>query len=119
MKKIIFVAIVVAIPVLVIIYGVYYFGPYQQQKEISLVMDELKTSYYKGVASVCYKKKISQNTCCLESVKEMSRIKGRLANEPICGDLSKDTLKCNGSYEWCVPAHSSKKDDNDGGLAIN
>ena len=110
MQKVIFIAIIASIPVLLAIYGIYYFGPYQHQRDISLVMDGLNESYYKGVASECYKKDISQHACCLSSVKEMSRIKARLVNDPICVNLFKDSIKCEGSYEWCVPTRSTKKD---------
>lgn len=110
MKKILFAVIVICVPIFTILGGFHYFGFVRKQAAIENVMSKTDNAYYKGIASVCYKKNAWQYPCCVASVQTMIEQDAFVANDGKCNDTVAQSLQCDGSYQWCVPG--VKKESN-------
>ena len=101
MKKIVLIVAIATIPIITIIGGLYLFGNIEKNNIIKEAIDEIESPYYNNLASQCGNK--GEYKCCLASVYSMIDLQARLYDEDICKNLRMDTLKCVGSYRWCVP----------------
>jgi hypothetical protein len=79
----------------------YVFGELKMNRSITDAVDDLEDSYYKGVASTCFKRDRSQYRCCLSSVYAMQEVNAKaISHNEECGGQV-DQLKCRGSFVWC------------------
>lgn len=103
MKKI-FTSIAIAlIPAIFIVGGLYVAAELKMNKMINDAVNDLDDSYYKGIASTCFKKDRSEYECCIASVYAMSEVDGiMMLDDADCIGVT-DQLRCAGSFTWCTP----------------
>lgn len=103
MKKILIAVLIGTIPIVSILVGVHYFTFVKKQHAIEKVMNSVDSAYYKGIASVCYKKNFREYQCCVASVERMIDLNASLARDDnTCDGVLAESLECAGSYNWCV-----------------
>lgn len=103
MKKIIIAVLIGIIPTIFILGGIHYFTFVKKQYAIEKLMMSVDSAYYKGIASVCYKKNFMEYACCIDSVQKMIDLNAPVAQNGTCDNMVMDSLDCAGSYQWCVP----------------
>lgn len=92
----------VIIIMIVVLFGLrYIYGQIRMNNFIKESVEDIEDSYYKGLASTCFKKDESQYRCCISSVYSMMDVDAKLIKDidKCLGRINQ--LKCSGSFKWC------------------